>query len=98
MRSYRLTNFHQTILFTDEAGIFVSHNFHEYAEENPHAKVVNHFQREFRVNVWARIINNFVVGPVFLPCRLTGENYLAFLREDLPELMDDLPLLVRANM
>lgn len=96
-------NFHHKILFTDEAGftrtgIFNSHNFHEYAEENPHAKVVKHFQREFRVNVWAGIINNFVVGPVFLPRRLTGENYLAFLREDLPELMDDLPLLVRANM
>ncbi|KAJ8939148.1 hypothetical protein NQ318_010903 [Aromia moschata] len=69
-------NFANMILFTDEAcftrrGITNFHNEHVYADENPHAIKVRHFQHEFRINVWAGIIGNFIVDPVILPQRLT---------------------------
>lgn len=99
----RNLNFCKKILFTDEAcftrrGITNFHNEHVYAEENPHAIKINHFQHEFKINVWAGIIGNFIIGPVRLPQRLTGEAYLIFLQHTLPDLLDDIPLDIRRNM
>lgn len=97
-------NFGNNILFTDEAcftrrGVTNFHNEHVYADENPHAIKVNHFQREFKINVWAGIIGNFIVGPVRLPQRLTGEIYLRqHLQNTLPDLLDDLPLQLLRDM
>lgn len=103
MQRERDPNFVKKVLFTDEAGftrrgITNTHNEHVYAVENPHAIKVNHFQHEFKINVWAGIIGNFIVGPVILPRRLTGENYLDFLQNTLPELLEDLPLQLRRDM
>lgn len=96
-------NFGNTILFTDEAcftrrGVTNFHNEHVYAVENPHAIKINHFQHEFKLNVWIGIIGNFIVGPVILPQRLTGNIYLQFLQNTLPDLLDDLPIQLRINM
>lgn len=95
-------NFHRQILFTDECcftrrGMTNLHNEHIYADENPHAIKVVHYQREFRINVWAGIIDRFIIGPVILPLRLNGLNYLEHL-ENLPNLFDELPLAIRQNM
>lgn len=38
------------------------------------------------------------VGPFELPARLNGQTYERFLSEDLPELLDDVPVLLRRNM
>lgn len=96
-------NFQSKILFTDEAcftrrGITNSHNEHVYSYENPHAIRQRHFQHEFRLNVWAGIIGEHLIGPVVLPARLNGEMYLNFLQDTLPGLLEDLPLLLRGNM
>lgn len=96
-------NFTRHILFTDEAGFTRSgitnfHNEHVYADENPHAIKVTHHQHEFRINVWAGIIDNRIIGPVVLPNHLNGANYLEHLQVTLPELLDDLPLDLRQNM
>lgn len=96
-------NFNRNILFTDEAcftkrGVTNFHNEHVYAEENPHAIKVNHYQHEFKINVWAGIIDNFVIGPAILPQSLNGANYLDHLRNVLPELIEDLPLALRQSM
>lgn len=95
--------FHTKILFTDEArftrrGITNLHNNHVYAEENPHAVQERHFQREFSINVWMGIIDNHLIGPFRLPDRLDGESYLNFLRENMPLLVEDLPLILRRDM
>lgn len=74
----RNVRFIRFILFTDEAtftrsGFTNVHNIHVWAEENPHAVIVIHNQVNFMANVWAGIIDNFVLGTVFLPHNLNGE-------------------------
>lgn len=96
-------NFHRKILFTDEAsfrrsGMTNLHNEHVYSDQNPHATKVAHHQHEFAINIWAGVIDNFIIGPVVIPNRLNGENYLQFLQQTVPELLEDLPLLLRQNM
>ena len=95
--------FLQLILFTDEAtfsrdGVFNCHNSHMWAVENPHGVRERAFQERFSVNVWAGIINGRLIGPYLLPARLTGANYLIFLQEILPELLQDIPLGIRQHM
>ena len=77
-------HFTRRIVFTDEAsftrsGITNLHNEHVYAEENPRATRVTHYQHEFKINVWATIIDTFIIGTVVLPPHLNGENYLKLL-------------------
>jgi hypothetical protein len=95
-------NFLTTILFTDEAhftrtAIVNFHNKHIWADMNPHAIKPNRPQHQFSVNVWAGIFADDLF--VFmLPPRLNGMVYLNFLREELPDLLDDVPLQLRQNM
>jgi len=41
---------------------------------------------------------HILMGPYILPHRLNGENYLQFLVNTLPVLMEDVPLNVHAQM
>ena len=96
-------NFHNKILFTDEAcftrgGMTNLHNEHVYADENPHALKQRHYQSEFRINVWAGIIGTYLIGPVILPMRLNGRKYLQMLQNVLPELLEEVPLDLRRTM
>ena len=93
-------HFQKKILFTDEAsftrrGITNVHNYHEYSDVNPKLAVPRHFQREFSINVWIGIIDRYLIGPVIMPNRLNGDNYLDFLQNTLPDLLEDLPLQLR---
>lgn len=95
--------FEKKILFTDEAGftkngIFNFHNNHEWAAENPHAIVRRGHQHRFSLNVWGGIIDEHLIGPVFLPQRLNGQTYTDFLQNELPQLLENLPLDLRAQM
>lgn len=72
-----INNFHNgdriflsSILFTDEArfgveGVFNLHNEHCWCDENPHLPVEHGFQNRFSINVWAGIIENYLIGPYF---------------------------------
>lgn len=96
-------NFLPKVLFTDEANfsrnaIMNFHNDHFWADENPHVIRETHFQEQFSLNVWVGIIDDYLIGPFFLPARLTGESYTDFLQHHLPILLEDVPLNVRANM
>lgn len=96
-------NFAAQVLFSDEAGfsrdgIFNFHNSHVWADENPHAVVELHHQNRFSLNVWLAIFGDCLIGPVFLPNRLTGQVYLDFLRNELPVLLEDVPLFNRLNL
>lgn len=99
----RNENFTKFILATDEAtftrnGVTNFHNNHVWAVENPHAVKRTHFQHRFSLNVWAGVLNGMLIGPYFFPARLTGDIYLDFLRNTLPQLLEDIPLNVRQNM
>ena len=101
--SLRVPHFSAKILFTDEAnfsrqGIINFHNNHIWAEDNPHAIIEGHHQHTFSFNIWAGIIGDSLVGPYFLPNRLTGDVYYNFLRDELPELMAAVPLRTRTLM
>ncbi|XP_066590841.1 histone-lysine N-methyltransferase SETMAR-like [Prorops nasuta] len=96
-------NFSRHVLFTDEAcftrnGYFNSRNSHMWDTENPHATAVTHVQNRFSINVWAGIIDDYIVGPYLLPSRLTGNMYVEFLEETLPQLLEDIPLSIRRIM
>lgn len=93
------------ILWTDESkfdkdGITNYHNAHYWAPKenrNPNKKRPKGSQRRFSLNVWMGIISNHLIGPHFLPDNLNGEDYENFLRNDLPELLEDLPLSLNDN-
>lgn len=92
-----LRNINCNILWTDEAlftriGIYNSRNEHYWALSNPHVIRNNYHQVRFSVNVWAGIIGNVIVGPIFIEGRLTGTNYLNMLRGVIEDLLDEVPL------
>lgn len=93
------------ILFSDEAtftkdGFFNVHNAHHYSYvgDNPHLVKETKHQQRFGINVWIGVVGNNLVGPVELPGRLNGENYLNFLRNVLPNLLEEVPLNIRRNL
>jgi len=88
---------HRYILFTDEShfnhdGVKKTHKSRMWADENPHATEESNFQQRFSVNVWCAVLDDQLTGPFILEGRLTGEAYLRFLQEELPQLMEDVLL------
>ena len=80
--------FPQNILFSDEAtfylnGVINRHNYRFWSQENPRWIFEAHTQRPQKVNVWAGIINNRILGPFFFEGNLTAERYLDFLTFEL---------------
>ena len=91
------------ILFTDKShfireGLNNTHKSHVWADENPHATVESNFQQRFIVNVWCAVMDDQLTGPFILEGRLRGETYLRFLQEELPRLLEDVPLNKRGRM
>lgn len=91
--------FLRRILWSDECmftrdGVFNTHNTHYWADENPHEFREFGHQRRFSVNVWLGIINQRVVGPIYLPNRLNANEYLNVLEQ----VIDEIPLNIRPNM
>ena len=66
--------------------------------ENPHSTVENNFQQRFSVNMWCAVLDYQLRGPFILEVRLTGEAYLRFLEEELPRLLEDVPVNKRGRM
>ena len=75
-----------------------THNSHVWADENPHATVESNFQLRFSVNVLCAVLNDQLNGPFILKNRLTGEACLRFLQEELPRLLEDVPLKKRGRI
>ena len=96
-------DFPTTVLYTDEAslireGIFLTHNSHVWDFENPHAQFVGRYQHRFSVNAWAGIVHNHLVGPYLFPNTLRDDNYLGFVRDVLPQLLENIPLNIRERI
>jgi len=94
---------HRYSLFTDESqfsrdGVNNTHNSHVWADENTQATVESNFQQRFSVNVWFAVLDDQLIGPFILEGRLTRQTYLRFLQEELPRLLEDVPLNKRGRM
>jgi len=48
--------------------------------------------------VWCAVLDDQLIGPFILEGRLTGETYLRFLQEELPQLLEDVLLDKRSRM
>ncbi|KAL4098417.1 hypothetical protein QTP88_023036 [Uroleucon formosanum] len=67
--------------------------------ENPHLVRQQRFQRRFSINVWMGVIGGVLIGPFLgLPRTVGGNAYLNFLQNELPVLLEDIPLDVRRRM
>jgi len=91
------------ILFSNEAsftrdGVNNLRNVHTWSHDNPHETSVTNFQRRFSVNVWCGVLGNKLIGPFVFDNNLTGNTYEAFLRNELPGLLEDIPLMIRSQM
>jgi hypothetical protein len=97
-------NFPKRILWMDEAtftrdGIVNCRNLHKWCPkgENPRLKRSSTFQVRYSINVWAGLIDDMLIGPVILPATLTGESFLRLLRDELPQLLQVVPLYLRVR-
>ena len=91
------------ILFSDEA-TFTNHadvnrhNMHYWSVENPRWLREVENQRQWSVNVWCGILGLRVIGPYFIDGKLTGQKYRTFLDQEIPALLEDVPLVERDVM
>ncbi|EFN87566.1 hypothetical protein EAI_04278, partial [Harpegnathos saltator] len=88
----RNPHFIAEILFSDEAtfgnkGDVNRHNYHYYSDQNPYWQRSQEFQRQWSINVWAGILRNDIIGPYYFKQNLNAQYYLAFLQNDLPNLL-----------
>jgi hypothetical protein len=63
-----------------------------------HGVTHSRHQQQFSINVWSGILVDCWAGTQVLLHRLTGNRYQYFLLHDLPKLLEDVPLAIRAWM
>lgn len=74
----------RNICFSDECTFFLNGHVHRqnvryWSDVNPHVFRETHTQYPEKVNVWAGILGNHIVGPLFIHENLTGDLYLNML-------------------
>lgn len=74
------------------------HNLHEWHVENPNLIREDRSQYRFKVNMWTGILNGKIIGPIELPENLNGQAYLDFLQNQLPDLLEEVPLNIYGSM
>lgn len=77
-------NFVKNVCFSDESTFFLNgfvnkHNCRYWDNENPHLFREDHTQYPQKINVWAGILGNEIIGPIFMEENLTGELYVNLL-------------------
>lgn len=82
----RPINYISQVCFSDEAsfslhGTVNRHNCRYWSDNNPHWMVEAHTQRPQKLNVWAGILGETIVGPFFIEGNLNGVKYLEMLQE-----------------
>lgn len=106
-------NLIQNICFSDESTFFLNgfvnkHNCRYWDNENPHLFREDHTQYPQKLNVWAGILGNEIIGPIFIEENLTGQLYLNLLENVIDPLItqslesqvdeEDNPLLDEQNL
>lgn len=86
------------ILYSDESrftnlGIFNRNNKRYWSQENLHLMEEGNFQERFGFNCWTGMLGDRILGPIFFDGHLTGERYLGFLRHEIQQFLDDIPLI-----
>lgn len=90
-------NFLDSLVFSDEAtfclnGTVNRHNCRYWSDSNPHWMDETHTQYPQKVNVWAGLVQNHLIGPFFIDGALTGEKYLDLLQHQIiPEINNLFP-------
>lgn len=85
------------ICFSDEATFFLSgtvnrHNCRYWSQTNKHVYRVAHTQKPQKLNVWAGICGDKIIGPFFIEGNLTADSYLSLLQEHVgPAVMELFP-------
>lgn len=77
-------NYMFDICFSDECSFYLNgivnrHNCRYWSDENPRLFREVHTQHPQKLNVWAGIYGNHIIGPFFIPGNLTGQIYLDLL-------------------
>ena len=90
------------ILFSDVAsftreGVNNLRNVHMWTHDSPHETSVTNFQRRLSVNVWCGVLGNKLIGHFVFDNNLTGNTYEAFLRNELPGLLEEIPLMITSQ-
>lgn len=89
-----LDNSTTNILWMDESkfsNMNIHHNrTHYYSKENPN--IIEEKPVTISITVWAAVLNDVILGPIFFEENLTGELYLDLLKNKLPNLLEELPL------
>lgn len=92
-------NILRKILFTDEAafttaGMFNRKNKHFWATANPNKKQIVRIQGRRSIHIWCGMLDNRILGPVVIENNLNGERYLDLLRNEIEQILEELPLQV----
>ena len=87
----------RNILFTDEVHftrdwVNDTRNSHLWDSDNPHGTVESNYQHRFSVNVWCDVIGDQFTDPYIFPKRLTADIYANVLQDELPALLENVPL------
>lgn len=90
-------DFSCSVMTSDEASFYLSgsvntQNSRYWSDVNPRWIREDHRQVNPRLNVWCGVYKDRLLGPFFIPERLTGFNYLQLLNNVLVPFLDDLPL------
>lgn len=81
-------NFQSLIVFSDEStfqlnGEVNRHNCRYWSNENPHWLRESHTQYPQKLNVWAGLFRDQMIGPFFIDGNLNGPKYLQLLQEEI---------------
>lgn len=84
----------KNICFSDECTFYLNgfvnkHNNRYWSDENPHIFTEGHTQYPQKINVWAGVLGDQVIGPVFIEGNLNGENYLNMLEDTINPLITE---------
>lgn len=86
--SIRDPNFLKNVCFSDEStfhlnGYVNRHNCRYWCEANPNEYREAHTQRPQKINVWAGILGNEIIGPFFVDGNLDGSKYIIMLHNEI---------------
>lgn len=95
--------FFDRVLFSDEAkfdncGGVNTHNAHYYAEEQPSWRRNRTIQTRWTVNVWGGVLGEKIIGPFFYQGMMNQHIYLNLMQNELPVLLEEVPLDIRRRM
>lgn len=81
-------NFLNSVCFTDESTFTLngepnSQNYRYWDKQNPHNALPTHTQYRQSLNVWAAILGDNIIGPFFIQGKLTADNYLEQLENNI---------------